>query len=116
MYSPPIFDADEALGTLRILGMDTLPVASVGGGSRVLDPVTDLGSDCISDAGELGFRIDFSWNASRSELGERPPGEGLSYGERLVMLLPPIERADEYDPEVRMLSDDAAERVLLLVA
>jgi hypothetical protein len=32
------------------------------------------------------------------------------------MLLPPIERADEYDPEVRILSDDAAERVLWLGA
>jgi hypothetical protein len=96
--------------------MDTLPVASVAGSSRVFEPVTDLGSDCMSDAGELGFRIDFSWNASKSELGERPPGDGLSYGERLVMLLPPIERADEYDPEVRMLSDDAAERVLWLGA
>lgn len=112
MYNPPIFDAEEALGTLRMVGMDTLPVASVAGGSRVLDPVTDLGSDCIRDAGELGFRIDFSWNASKSELGERPPGDGRSYGERLVMLLPPIESADEYDPEVRMLRDDAAERVL----
>lgn len=116
MYSPPIFDAGEVLGILRIFGMETLPVASVAGGSRLLEPVTDRGSDCMSDEGELGFRIDFSWNASKSELGERPPGDGLSYGDRLVMLLPPIERADEYDPEVRMLSDDAAERVLWLGA
>jgi hypothetical protein len=32
------------------------------------------------------------------------------------MLLPPMERADEYDPEVRMLKEEAAERVLWLVA
>ena len=107
---------DEVLGTLRILSIETLPVASVAGGSRVFDPAIARGSDCINDAGELGFRIDLSWNVSRSELGERPPGDGRSYGERLVMLLPPIESADEYDPEVRMLSEDAAERVLWLEA
>ena len=100
------------MGTLIILGIETLPVASVGGGSSVFEPATGLGSDCITDAGELGFKIDFSWKASKSELGERPPGDNRSYGERLVMLLPPIESADEYDPEVRMLSEDAAERVL----
>lgn len=56
------------------------------------------------------MRIDFSWKVSRSELGEKPPGD-RSYGERLVILLPPIDNVDEYEPEVRMLKDEAAERV-----
>jgi hypothetical protein len=64
----------------------------------------------------LGFMIDFSWKASRSEPGERPPGDGRSYADRLVMLLLPIDRVDEYDPEVRMLKDDPAERVRWLGA
>lgn len=57
------------------------------------------------------MRIDFSWKVSRSELGEKPPGDGRSYGERLVILLPPIDNVDEYEPEVRMLKDEPVERV-----
>lgn len=39
-------------------------------------------------------------------------GDGRSYGDVLVMLLPPSDKpADEYDPDVRMLTDDAADRL-----
>lgn len=82
----------------------------------MLDPGMGLGRGIRGAPGELGLRIDFSWYVSRSEQGERPPGDGRSYGERLVMLLPPIERADEYEPEVRILSEEAAESVRWLGA
>lgn len=115
MKSPPILEL-AGFGTLSAIGgIDSFPVESVVGGSRVLDPGSGLGTSG-GPPGEFVLRIDFSWYVSRSELGERPPGEGRSYGERLVMLLPPIERADEYEPEVRMLSEDAAESVLWLGA
>jgi hypothetical protein len=93
MNSPLIFEV-WGFGVFKAVGIGTLPVASVAGGSRV-EPVTTLGIGWTSWTGELGFKIDFSWNVSRSELGESPPGDGRSYGERLVMLLPPIERVDE---------------------
>lgn len=116
MKSPPILEL-AGFGTLRAIGIDIFPVESVVGGSRVLDPGIGLGTGTSGGPpGEFALRIDFSWNVSRSELGERPPGEGRSYGERLVMLLPPTERADEYEPDVRMLSEEAAESVLWLGA
>jgi hypothetical protein len=55
MYRPLIFGG--GLGMLRVGAMDTLPVESVRGGSRELVP-REIGA---SAAGELGFKMDFSW-------------------------------------------------------
>lgn len=101
---------------LRAVGIDIFPMVFVGGAGE-LEFGTPLAiAGWIIAVGELGFKIDFSWKASRSELGERPPGEGRSYGERLVMLLPPTERVDEYEPDVRMLREDAVDMVRWLGA
>lgn len=111
MKSPPIFGA-AGFGTfIMAVGTDIFPVASVAGGSKDAGPGSLERVAWDSAAGELGLRIDFSWKVSRSELGEKPPGDGRSYGERLVILLPPIDSVDEYEPEVRILKDEAAERV-----
>lgn len=59
-------------------GIDILPVASVRGGSREEAAMTGRGSGMTGATGEFGLRIDFSWKVSRSELGERPPGDGRS--------------------------------------
>lgn len=78
MYSPLILGTD-GLGVVNTVGIGTFPVASVVGGSRVVEPVIGRGIDGgICAAGELGFKIDFSWKVSRSEPGERPPGDGRS--------------------------------------
>lgn len=78
MKSPPILETAD-FGTFSAVGTGTLPVASVAGGSsEFAEPVTSRGMGWARDTGELGFKIDFSWKVSRSELGESPPGEGRS--------------------------------------
>ena len=96
MNNPPILDVAGFGMLTMVVGTVSFPVASVAGGSKDAGPGSPLGrAGCTSAPGELGFRMDFSWNVSRSELGEKPPGDGRSYGERLVMLLPPIDSVDE---------------------
>lgn len=58
MNSPLIFGAG-GFGTPKTGGIDIFPVASVAGGSRVLAPGRPLGG--TGPAGELGFKMDFSW-------------------------------------------------------
>jgi hypothetical protein len=92
MNKPPIF-GPVCLGTFRLVCKDIFLATFILGGSRVLGPGTLLNADWLeTPTGELGLRRNLSWKDSRSEFGERPPGE-RSYAEVLVTLLPPTERA-----------------------
>lgn len=111
MYRPLILDPG-GLGALAGPCRDSLRAAFVLGASRDVGPGRlCLGAGGARPPGEVAFRRDLSWRVSRSELGESRPGE-RSYVDALVILLPPTDRtADEYDPDVRKLRDDAAERL-----